>query len=118
MPYRVPRADMTLAESEAARRQLRALKAADRTEARLFDRVLQVRAIEQEGRTTTSRMKAERSRQARRAVSAPRLHDDGTAAPPAPGVSSAHTLKLASVLSCARAAPRLLAGHGLGMKAL
>ena len=36
LPYRVPRADMTLAESEAARRQLQALKAADRTEARLF----------------------------------------------------------------------------------
>ena len=79
---------MTLAESEAARRQLRALKAADRTEARLFDRVLQVRAIEQEGRTTTSRMKAERSRQARRAVSAPRLHDGGTAAPPAAALSA------------------------------
>ncbi len=38
-PYRVPRADMTLAESEAARRQLRALKVADRTEAQLFERV-------------------------------------------------------------------------------
>jgi putative transposase len=83
VPYRVPRADMTLAESDAARRQLRALKAADRTEARLFERVLQVRAIEQQGRTTTSRMKAERSRQARRAASTPRLHDGGATAPPA-----------------------------------
>jgi hypothetical protein len=88
VPYRVPRADMTLAESDAARRQLRALKAADRTEARLFERVLQVRAIEQHGRTATSRMKAERSRQARRAVSAARLRDDGTAAPPAAERSS------------------------------
>jgi putative transposase len=88
VPYRVPRADMTLAESDVARRQLRALKAADRTEARLFERVLQVRAIEQQGRTATSRMKAERSRQARRAGSAPRLHDVGTAAPPAGALSA------------------------------
>jgi putative transposase len=71
VPYRVPRADMTLAESEAARRQLHALKAADRTEARLFETVLRVRAVEEHGRTATSRMKAERSRQARRAASAP-----------------------------------------------
>jgi len=88
VPYRVPRADMTLAESEAARRQLQALKAADRTETRLFERVLQVRAIEQDGRTATSRMKAERSRQARRAVSAPRMHADGTPAPPAAAMSA------------------------------
>jgi Mu transposase, C-terminal len=70
VPYRVPRADMTLAESEAARRHLQALKAADRTEARLFETVLQVRAVEERGRTATSRMKAERSRQARRAAKA------------------------------------------------
>jgi len=88
VPYRVPRADMTLAESETARRQLQALKAADRTEARLFERVLQVRAIEQDGRTATSRMKAERSRQARRAVSPPRIHADGTPAPPAAAMSA------------------------------
>jgi putative transposase len=69
VPYRVPRADMTLAESEAARQQLKGLKAADRTETRLFEIVLQVRAIEERGRTATTRMKAERSRQARRAVS-------------------------------------------------
>jgi putative transposase len=68
VPYRVPRADMTLAESEAARRRLQALKAADRTEARLFETVLQIRAVEERGRTATSRMKAERSRQARRAA--------------------------------------------------
>ncbi len=71
VPYRVPRADMTLAESQAARQQLKALKAADRTEVRLFESVLQVRAIEERGRTATTRMKAERSRQARRAASKP-----------------------------------------------
>jgi hypothetical protein len=70
VPYRVPRADMTLAESKAARRQLRALKVADRTEVRLFESVLQVRAVEERGRTATARMKAERTRQARRAVAA------------------------------------------------
>jgi hypothetical protein len=70
VPYRVPRADMTLAESEAARRQLQALKLADRTETRLFESVLQVRAVEERGRTTTARMKAERTRQARRAAAA------------------------------------------------
>lgn len=71
VPYRVPRADMTLAESEAARERLQLLKAADRTEARLFENVLQVRAIEERGRTATARMKAERSRQARRAAVRP-----------------------------------------------
>ena len=70
VPYRVPRADMTLAESEAARRRLQSLKAADRTEARLFETVLQVRAVGERGRTATSRMKAERSRQARWAAKA------------------------------------------------
>lgn len=62
VPYRVPRPAMTLAESDAARRRLRALKAADRTEARLFENVLAVRAVEERGRTATARMKAERSR--------------------------------------------------------
>lgn len=71
LPYRVPRADMTLAESEAARERLQLLKAADRTEARLFENVLQIRAIEERGRTATARMKAERSRQARRAALRP-----------------------------------------------
>jgi putative transposase len=68
VPYRVPHPDMTLAESEAARKALQAAKAADRTEARLFDNVLQVRSIEEKGRTATSRMKAERSKLARRAA--------------------------------------------------
>jgi putative transposase len=74
VPYRVPRADMTLVESEAARRQLQTLKAADRTEARLFDTVMQIRAVEERGRTATSRMKAERSRQARSAKAAASGH--------------------------------------------
>jgi len=73
VPYRIPRPDMTLVESEAARQRLQALKAADRTEARLFDNVLQIRAIEERGRTATARMRAERSRQARRVAR------DGTA---------------------------------------
>ena len=81
VPYRVPRADMTLAESVAARQRLQALKAADRTEARLFENVLQVRAIEERGRTVTARMKAERSRQARRAALRPTQPDSAAAAP-------------------------------------
>jgi len=88
VPYRVPRADMTLAESVAARRQLQTLKAEDRTEARLFECVLQVRAVEERGRTATSRMKAERSRQARRSAAAPRSHDHVTAEPPVAGAPS------------------------------
>jgi putative transposase len=79
VPYRVPRADMTLAESVAARRKLQALKAEDRTETRLFEAVSQIRAVEERGRTATSRMKAERSRQARRAAAAPASGDDVTA---------------------------------------
>jgi putative transposase len=81
VPYRVPRADMTLAESEAARRRLQTLKAADRTEARLFEIVRQVRAVEERGKTATARMKAERSRQARRGAAAP---DAGDRVPSAP----------------------------------
>jgi putative transposase len=81
VPCRVPRADMTLAESEAARQRLQALKAADRTEARLFENVLEVRAIEEHGRTATARMKAERSRQARRAALRPIQSDGRSSAP-------------------------------------
>lgn len=66
VPYRVPHPDMTLAESEEARRRMRSLKAADRTEKRLVENVLRVRAIEGQARTTTARVRAERSRQARR----------------------------------------------------
>ena len=86
VPYRVPRADMTLAESEAARQRLQALKAEDRTEARLFETVLQVRAVEERGRTATTRMKAERSRQARRAATA-RATNDTKDVGPAAGAS-------------------------------
>ena len=78
VPYRTPHPDMTLAESVAARRALRALKAADRTEARLFENVLSVRAIEERGRTATARMRAERSRQARHTAVLP---PSGPAAP-------------------------------------
>lgn len=65
VPYRVPHPDMTLAESEEARRRLLALKAADRTERRLFDNLAAIRAIEAQAKTTTARRKAERTRQAR-----------------------------------------------------
>jgi putative transposase len=68
VPYRVPHPDMTLAESEAARRRLRLLKAADRTERRLFDNLAAIRAIEAAAKTLTERRRAERTRQARRAV--------------------------------------------------
>ena len=64
VPYRVPHPDMTLAESEEARRRMRALKAADRTERRLFDNLAAIRAIEAQAKTTTARRKAERTRQA------------------------------------------------------
>jgi putative transposase len=79
VPYRVPHPDMTLAESEAARRQLRLLKAADRTERRLFDNLAAIRAIEAEAKTLTERRRAERTRQARRAVA------DTASALPQPG---------------------------------
>jgi putative transposase len=87
VPYRVPRADMTLAESVAARRKLQALKAEDRTETRLFEAVSQVRAVEERGRTATSRMKAERSRQARRAAAAQAPGDDVTVTQTVAGLS-------------------------------
>jgi putative transposase len=66
VPYRVPHPDMTLAESEEARRRLLALKAADRTERRLFENIAAIRAIEAQAKTTTARRKAERTRQAQR----------------------------------------------------
>jgi len=65
VPYRVPHPDMTLAESEETRRRMCALKAADRTERRLFDNLSAIRAIEAQAHTTTARRKAERARQAR-----------------------------------------------------
>ena len=66
IPYRVPHPDMTLAESEEARRMMRRLKAEDRTERRLFENLAAIRAILADARTATARRKAERSRQARR----------------------------------------------------
>lgn len=84
VPYRVPHPDMTLAESEEARRRLRALKAADRTERRLFENIAAIRAIEAAAKTTTARRKAERTRQARRgaAEAATRLLPPGASAVP------------------------------------
>jgi putative transposase len=86
VPYRVPHPDMTLAESKDARRQLLALKAADRTERRLFENIAAIRAIEAQAKTTTARRKAERTLQARRgaAEAAIRL--------PRPGASIVPTL--------------------------
>ena len=86
VPYRVPRPDMTLAESAAARRALQSSKAADRTETRLFDNVQQVRAIEERGRTATARMKDERSKQARRSAVRPLAIPGAGDAAPAPHV--------------------------------
>ena len=64
VPTRVPRPDMTLAQSEASRRALQASKAQDRTEDRLFENVAKIKAIEAAACTATTRRKAERSRQA------------------------------------------------------
>ena len=64
LPTRVPRPDMTLAQSEASRKALRASKAQDRTENRLFENVAKIKAIEAAARTATIRRKAERSHQA------------------------------------------------------
>ena len=63
VPYRVPHPDMTLAESEEARRRLLALKAA-----------------------TTARRKAERTRQARRGAEEAAIRLPGPAAPPVPAL--------------------------------
>lgn len=68
VPTRVPRPDLTLAQSEASRRALHASKAQDRTEDRLFENVAKIKAIEAAARTATTRRKAERSRQAAKGV--------------------------------------------------
>ena len=70
VPTRVPRPDLTLAQSEASRRALHASKAQDRTEDRLFENVAKIKAIEAAARTATTRRKAERSRQAAKGVRA------------------------------------------------
>lgn len=93
--YRVPRPDMTLAESEQARRALARLRAEDRTEARLFEHIERVRAVVARGRTATARAQAERSEQARRGAAAARrasaaaAAEPGYGAPPAPTPRSA-----------------------------
>lgn len=94
VPYRVPHPDMTLAESEEARRRLLALKAEDRTERRLFDNLATIRAIEEQAKTTTARRKAERTRQARQGAheaallrAAPSTPLVGAAKPEQPGVA-------------------------------
>jgi len=71
VPYRIPRPDMTLAQSVAARQALQASRLQDRTEQRLFDIMAQIQAIEEKARTRTARHKAERSFQARRASRKP-----------------------------------------------
>ena len=68
VPYRIPHPDMTLAESEAARRRMRASRAQDRTERRLFENLAEIRAIEEQARATTSRRKVERTRLANKAA--------------------------------------------------
>jgi putative transposase len=64
VPTRVPRPDLTLAQSEASRHALHASRARDRTEDRLFENLAKIKAIETAARTATIRRKAERSRQA------------------------------------------------------
>ena len=68
IPYRVPHPDMTLAQSTAARGALHASRARDRTEARLFENLSDIRAIEATAKSATTRRKAERTRQAMRSV--------------------------------------------------
>jgi putative transposase len=70
VPYRIPHPDMTLAESEEARRRMRAARAQDRTERRLFENLAEIRAIEDQARSATSRRRAERTRLASKAARA------------------------------------------------
>jgi putative transposase len=68
VPTRLPRPDMTLAQSAAARQALQACKAQDRTEDRLFENLVQIRSIEAAAHSKTTRRKAERTRQASKAA--------------------------------------------------
>ena len=68
VPTRVPRPDMTLAQSAASRRALHASRSQDCTEDRLFENVARIKSIEAAARTATTRRKAERSRQAAKGV--------------------------------------------------
>jgi putative transposase len=103
VPYRVPHPDMTLAESEEARRRLLALKAADRTERRLFDNLAAIRAIEAQAKTTTARRKAERTRQARRGAleAAPLLPRPNVSCSPAARVTTPERPEAAEPVPCA-----------------
>ena len=87
---------------------------ADRTAARLFENGLQVRAIEASGRTATARMKADRSRQARRTALRPTPSDRAASAtrgeaqrpvivPPAPIEAFADVEALSSVVDASAA---------------
>lgn len=91
VPTRVPRPDMTLAQSEASRRTLHASKAQDRTEDRLFENVAKIKAIETAARTATIRRKAERSRQAGKGA-----REAGLAQPESPSVAANTALELVS----------------------
>ncbi|MGI4747096.1 MAG: Mu transposase C-terminal domain-containing protein [Janthinobacterium lividum] len=68
VPTRVPRPDMTLAQSEESRRALHASKSQDRTEERLYENVAKIQSIEGAARTATTRRKTERSHQAAKSV--------------------------------------------------
>ena len=82
VPYRIPRSDMTLAESQAARQALHDARLRDRTENRLFDNLAKIRTIEQGARTRTARHRAERAHQARQArASATSVSPPAEAAP-------------------------------------
>ena len=93
VPTRVPRPDMTLAQSEACRRALHASKSQDRTEDRLFENVAKIKAIEAAARTATMRRKAERSHQAAKGArearhaspESPFARSDATSGRQAPG---------------------------------
>ncbi len=84
VPTRVPRPDMTLAQSEASRRALHASKSQDRTEERLFENVAKIKSIEAAALTATTRRKAERSRHAAKGV-----REAGLASPVDPAASTA-----------------------------
>jgi putative transposase len=94
VPYRVPHPDMTLAQSQEARRRMRASRAQDRTERRLFENLVEIRAIEEQARSATSRRKAERTRQAGKAT-----RESTHARPdeiPRPDIITAGALEIAS----------------------
>ena len=71
VPYRIPHPDMTLAESQEARRRMRASRAQDRTERWVFENLAEIRAVEEQARSATSRRKAERTRLANKVAREP-----------------------------------------------